>query len=420
MRLHALVRYVNILFVLLFASDVPMPLNKIVLLSCSSVALVGNALLHIFAVRTKRYRLAAYFLLGLDFVTIMPAICFSGFIFSPFVVVLALTVFAIYYVELDSRVMVCYGGGMVAAFVALFAVWWMSGMRPVAWTPAEYPVFTVAILAVQIMAFGAIMWQSRLMPHPMQRELERQEAMLVKHQHQAEIGSSLAAITHEMRNPLTALTLCAGQIESLVKTMKGAGKAAVLRHVATCQEGLSHLDRMLESVLAYARERKGQYRMVPHDVGGIIQRAAEFMKLKYGRHRIGFKVDSRDGGSLTCDADAMHQVLVNLLDNAVQNRSSARPLEVGFRVIHQNAKLVISLDDNGKGIPADRLERLFERFSTFRPGGTGLGLFVVKQIVVDHGGTIEAHSTEGAGAAFVITLPTDGSPAPDGVSATGG
>ena len=112
-----------------------------------------------------------------------------------------------------------------------------------------------------------------------------------------------------------------------------------------------------------------------------------------------------------CDADAMHQVLVNLIDNAVQNADPVRPLRVDLLARDEGDRVLLIVRDSGIGIPADRLPHLFERFATHRPGGTGIGLSIARQLVQDQGGTIAVESRVGIGTTIVLSLPPASRPA---------
>jgi two-component system phosphate regulon sensor histidine kinase PhoR len=120
-------------------------------------------------------------------------------------------------------------------------------------------------------------------------------------------------------------------------------------------------------------------------------------------------------GELTASADAhrLHQVLSNLVDNAIKYGRPGGVVAVSARVDGAGA-VEVCVRDDGAGIPAESLERVFERFyrvdkaRTREQGGTGLGLAIAKHIVQAHGGKIWAHSAPGQGAAFYFTLATGG------------
>jgi two-component system, NtrC family, sensor histidine kinase HydH len=107
---------------------------------------------------------------------------------------------------------------------------------------------------------------------------------------------------------------------------------------------------------------------------------------------------------IDCDAEQMTQILLNLLHNALQILPARGRVEV--RCDQRDGRTRIELADDGPGIPADELPRVFEPFFTKRDGGIGLGLSVVRRIVVAHGGTITAGTSRFGGALFALDLPT--------------
>ena len=122
---------------------------------------------------------------------------------------------------------------------------------------------------------------------------------------------------------------------------------------------------------------------------------------------------SPEADSVYCDAEALHQILINLLDNAMKYTPDGGAITVGTR--RQGAsRSEIFVKDTGVGIPAEDVPRLFERFyrvdkarsrNSRDPGGTGLGLAIVKHLVGLHGGTVAVANRPEGGATFTIELP---------------
>jgi signal transduction histidine kinase len=110
--------------------------------------------------------------------------------------------------------------------------------------------------------------------------------------------------------------------------------------------------------------------------------------------------------SLAVDADRMHQVIENLLANAIQHSPRDSTVRVAARVssTRQNGAMLFLVEDEGPGIAEAHRTRLFEPFFSRREGGTGLGLSIVQRIVEAHGGKVSIE-TRSRGAAFVVTLP---------------
>ena len=113
-----------------------------------------------------------------------------------------------------------------------------------------------------------------------------------------------------------------------------------------------------------------------------------------------------------CDPDRIQQVLTNLLDNAIKSSPPLTPIEVGMRVT--DTEVVVSVHDHGPGLSDAELTRVFDKFvrgRTSTPTGTGLGLYICRQLIEAHGGTITAERGEDGGALFAFRLPRVPAPA---------
>ena len=106
---------------------------------------------------------------------------------------------------------------------------------------------------------------------------------------------------------------------------------------------------------------------------------------------------------VVADPERLHQVFVNLLQNA--NDFSPADGSVKVSAASRGQDVVVTVEDGGPGIPADLMPNLFTPFASRRKGGTGMGLAIVQKIVSDHGGTIEARNRKRGGAAFTVVLP---------------
>jgi len=150
----------------------------------------------------------------------------------------------------------------------------------------------------------------------------------------------------------------------------------------------------------------------PHRPLALFNRALEFIRLKWGRHQRPYEAsaEAETARTVLCDADAMHQILVNLLDNANQHADPGRPLRIDLRAQDRGDRVALTVRDNGTGITADRVGRLFERFATDRPGGTGLGLSIAKELVEEQGGSLSIESVVGTGTTCTVALPSAGLP----------
>jgi signal transduction histidine kinase len=212
----------------------------------------------------------------------------------------------------------------------------------------------------------------------------------------AAVGEFAASLAHEIRNPLTAIHV---DLQHLVRRgrLDGADRETLERSVRQVQR----LDRAVSGALDIARG--GRVTLQPTPIGPILRDAIAALEpelVKRGAH-----VESPAGNDavfVLADASALHQVILNLLLNA----ASALPDGGTIRVsaVTTADDVAVTVADNGAGIPAENLERVFDAFFSTRPGGTGLGLAIAKQIVTAHGGCIEINSVVGRGTTVRIVL----------------
>jgi signal transduction histidine kinase len=182
-----------------------------------------------------------------------------------------------------------------------------------------------------------------------------------------------------------------------------------------------HLVRLLNDLLDLARSDAGRLVVKPQptEVAPLIEDVVRTMRGQTEPRGQILSEDVRPGLPLIYVEPArIRQILVNLLTNAHEYSPEGASIEVSARTVA--AEVEISVTDNGPGIPAEQLGRIFERFTrgdaglTQRVGGTGLGLAISKSLVELHGGSISAESTPGVGSTFSIRLPVAAGAATDG------
>jgi PAS domain S-box-containing protein len=225
----------------------------------------------------------------------------------------------------------------------------------------------------------------------------------------------LATLSHELRNPLSAILGWAtllGRMEDL--------PAPVVRAVKAIERNSRLQAQMIADLLDYAGITFGKMRLTPSTVDPypIVRGALDVVGPSALARRIEIS-SSFDGEVLAIEADSarLQQVVINLLTNAIKFSNDGGAVEVSARRMGGHFRLVVV--DHGLGISREFLPRIFERFSqqdsssTKRFGGLGLGLAIVKQIVELHGGSVEVDSAgEGHGATFSISIPLSESQPP--------
>jgi len=233
-------------------------------------------------------------------------------------------------------------------------------------------------------------------------------------------GEFLATISHELRTPLSAILGWANVLERGVLDAETIhhGLAAIARNARTQVQ-------LIEDLLDMNRIEAGTLRLEPQrvELGGVIAAAIDSALPSAIARGIGLRaVIGAAPGVVAGDAMRLQQVVGNLLNNAIKFSASGGQVSVMLTQVGSLAQVAVA--DNGQGIDAEFLARIFHRFQqqdptiTRRHGGLGLGLAIVRHLVELHGGTVSAHSAgTGLGATFTISLPLLVSPAAAGTAA---
>lgn len=235
----------------------------------------------------------------------------------------------------------------------------------------------------------------------MERARAIAEAELLKKERLSVLGQLTATVAHELRNPLSAIR---NTLFSL-KDMASGSELKLERPISRMERSIGRCNRIIGDLLEYARTRELRCAAVriDHWLGEIV---AE-QNLPAGVTVI---EDHQCGdASFVFDAERLRRVVVNLLENAAQALADM-PADGGERRIAVRSRRVdggveLIIDDTGPGIPPENLQRIFEPLFSTKSFGTGLGLATVKQIVDQHGGSIEVESEIGRGTRFTVRLP---------------
>lgn len=224
----------------------------------------------------------------------------------------------------------------------------------------------------------------------------------------------IANVSHELRTPLAAM-------KAVVETLEDGAledPAAARTFISQLHAEVDALTQLVRELLELSRIESGQSQVqpVPTDLLPVLRAAVE--RFEPLARRAGLALRMAEPATLPpvlADAERIHQVLANLLHNAIKFTPPGGWVEL--RAAVTPAELVVSVADSGVGIPPENLDRVFERFyKTDRSrsgGGTGLGLAIAKHLVQAHGGRIWAESDGAHGSTFSFTLPLAERGAPD-------
>lgn len=226
--------------------------------------------------------------------------------------------------------------------------------------------------------------------------LRKQQEQLIQSEKMAVVGRMASQISHEVRNPLNALSL---NIEMLSEEIEGKEPQKILSAIST---EVDRLNRIAENYLNVARAQKHSKEKV--NLSTILSHLEQLIRPECEKRGIGFEVNLENQlPTLQTDRTRLEQALLNLARNAMEVLSSGE--KFGIQVKRENEQIKITVWDTGPGIPSEILPHIFEPFYSSKEKGTGLGLSITHEIIRDQGGTIQCDSFTGKGARFHIRLP---------------
>lgn len=217
----------------------------------------------------------------------------------------------------------------------------------------------------------------------------------------------VANVSHELRTPLS---LIKGYVETLLDGAKENPEVAD-RFLKIIERNTNRLDLLIQDLLTISALESGQMKLdlQPVELHGLAERVFTHLHTKAEAKKVSL-VNELPAFTANGDVNRLDQVLSNLVDNAIKyGRTEGRVVVGGTKLADGNLEIFVR--DDGPGIPAEALDRVFERFyrvdkaRSRDQGGTGLGLSIVKHLVQAHGGEVRAESEPGKGATFFFTLP---------------
>jgi PAS domain S-box-containing protein len=213
----------------------------------------------------------------------------------------------------------------------------------------------------------------------------------------------MGVLGHDLRNPLSAIRMAASAVLRQHDLPEDLRKKTQVIHKAT-----SRMTEMIETLLDFARvESMGTLPLsrVPTDVGATAREVIDEMRAAWPDRAIELEVRGDLRGQW--DPGRVAQAMSNLIANALQHGEPGKPVRVSLDGV--GAAVLLKVKNDGKPIPSDLMQALFEPFSRGAPDtspqGLGLGLYIVKQVALAHGGTIDVESTTEVGTSFTLLLP---------------
>ena len=215
------------------------------------------------------------------------------------------------------------------------------------------------------------------------------------------MGSLVAGVAHEVRNPIFGISSTLDAMEARLGT-----RPEYENYVRILRGELDRISRLMRDLLEYGKPF--EFRLSPHPIAKVIEQAVDACSPQAKAAGVEIRVDMRNGSpQVRMDPDRLRIVFRNLLENAVQHSPPGGNVSVEVRQNHDSDGMWVAcvVQDSGTGFPPEALGRVFEPFFTLRKGGTGLGLAIAQRTVEEHGGEISADNRSKGGAVVRVHLP---------------
>ena len=261
---------------------------------------------------------------------------------------------------------------------------------------------SLLLLVASVVALAVAAYRGMIAP--LRAQLSASAAIIERQEKLAALGTLGAGVAHEIRNPLTAIKF---RLFSLMEALPA--NFAENEDARIISEELHRLDRIVTDFLQFARPSEPD--LTPAPAERNLQEVADFMKPQLQPAGIELKVEIVQAAWIAADTHQLKQVLINLIQNSADSIGKQGKITLRLKPGHASfdgavrPAAILSVEDNGKGIPPQVQKRLFDPFFTTKEGGTGLGLAIAARIIEKHGGLLSYRTEVNRGTIFQIVLP---------------
>jgi len=220
--------------------------------------------------------------------------------------------------------------------------------------------------------------------------------------HFATLGRLAAGLSHEIRNPLGALFLHIDLLEEEFRDPTPESPAVMLQTFGEIRTALTRLDELVQDYLSLVRVSTIELNV--QDMGATVQAWAAELESRAAQQGVTIQLEGHATvGPLAFHPSTLRRAVLNVVQNALEAMPQGGTLTLECARTAREVHLRVR--DSGIGIPAEQVPRIFEPLYTTKPGGTGLGLYIVREILVAHEGRVTVESVEGQGTTFTFTFP---------------
>jgi PAS domain S-box-containing protein len=241
-------------------------------------------------------------------------------------------------------------------------------------------------------------------------ERRRLEHETRRAEHFALLGRLAASVSHEIRNPLSAIVLHVDLLEEELCAPSPQSPEEMRHALSEIKTQLARLDELLQDYLSLARV--ATIECTPQDLGATVQGWAQEWHDRLAARGVRLQLTGlADLGQAVFHAGTLRRALLNLVQNALEAMPQGGILTLAGQRTATHVQLHVR--DTGSGIAAEQFAHIFEPLYTTKPEGTGLGLYIVREIMAAHAGHVTVESTLGQGTTFTLTLPPAGDATPE-------
>ncbi len=234
-------------------------------------------------------------------------------------------------------------------------------------------------------------------------QLRNTQNALIRTEKIAAVGQIAAAVTHEIKNPLNALSINAQMLSRDLTDNLGAD-SSVHESANLMRYEINRINNILEEFVKFAKFPEPQF--YENDINSVIKEIVNLVEGNARKSGVDINLSHQeDIPVFKFDARQLKEVLINLSENAIKSMEGNGLLDI--KVAMQNADVIVRVEDTGEGISEKNLSNIFSPFYSTREGGMGLGLSIAQRIIESHGGTIGCMSQVGVGTSFEITIPLE-------------
>ncbi len=232
-------------------------------------------------------------------------------------------------------------------------------------------------------------------------ELKKYQEEAKRAERLSAMGNLAAGVAHEIRNPLNAISITAQRLRSEFVPRKDGDEYASFTQLIL--DEIKRLDNIINQFLSLAKVH--ELNTAPTDMSKFLNEIVDLAEIEAKQKGVQVGRDITRHPEIRIDREEMKKALLNIMLNGIQATDAGGRLSVRSGTSADQKVLTIEIEDSGKGIPKERLPKIFQPYFSTKEKGTGLGLSIAYRIISDHRGRVEVKSEPGRGTVFSVRLP---------------